>query len=90
MNFRFPTGKFPKHLNYAKVLALYNSASKSNRNNYTISFYLAAVKYSKELCSHKYTIKVKNVTCLIAKFGYRQNYATFEALAEFTELTGPF
>ena len=77
-------GKFPKHLKYAKLLPLHKSASKCNLINYhPISLLLSCSSVRKFSQMNNYFEKLNLLYC--KQFDCRQNYATIDALAKFTE-----
>ena len=83
----FNSGIFPKNLKLAKILPLHKAESRSDMNNYRPIALLSSISkvFEKLMHSRIYIYLEKFDLLYDRQFGFREKYATIDALAELTE-----
>ena len=86
-NLSFNSGIFPKNLKLAKILPLHKAESRSDMNNYRPIALLSSISkvFEKLMHSRIYNYLEKFDLLYDRQFGFRQKYATIDALEELTE-----
>ena len=86
-NLSFNSGIFPKNLKLAKILPLHKAESRSDMNNYRPIALLSSISkvFEKLMHSRIYNYLDKFDLLYDRQFGFREKYATIDALAELTE-----